>query len=137
MRLSGQFLIFLRKILQYKNCKTSNFYSLKSFCAQKNFAFCCFLFTYFCFVGWFLLVFRFLCCRIFLKKIRNCPHNLIYYTTCDICHYWYFLNYSFKFQPYVCNRCHNLLMISMNISDIGFGSDYCCIISLTNLMPKT
>ena len=22
---------------------------------------------------------------------------------CDICHYWYFLNYSFKFQPNVCN----------------------------------
>ena len=27
---------------------------------------------------------------------------------CDICHYWYFLNYSFKFQPNVCNRCHDL-----------------------------
>ena len=24
---------------------------------------------------------------------------------CDICHYWYVLNYSFKFQPNVCNRC--------------------------------
>ena len=23
---------------------------------------------------------------------------------CHICHYWYFLNYSFKFQPNVCNR---------------------------------
>ena len=22
---------------------------------------------------------------------------------CDICHYWCFLNYSFKFQPNVCN----------------------------------
>ena len=21
----------------------------------------------------------------------------------DICHYWYFLDYSFKFQPNVCN----------------------------------
>ena len=52
---------------------------------------------------------------------------------CDVCHYWYFLNYSFKFQPNVCNRCHNLLM-SMNLSDIAIlnikGSDYCCIISL-------
>ena len=37
---------------------------------------------------------------------------------CDICHYWYFLNYSFKFQPNVCNRCHDLLMISINLSDI-------------------
>ena len=25
----------------------------------------------------------------------------------DICHYWYFLNYSFKFQSNVCNRCHD------------------------------
>ena len=25
----------------------------------------------------------------------------------DICHYWYFLNYSFKFQPNVYNRCHD------------------------------
>ena len=36
---------------------------------------------------------------------------------CDICHYYYFLNYSFKFQPNVCNRCHNLLMMSMNLSN--------------------
>ena len=39
---------------------------------------------------------------------------------CDICHYWYFLNYSFKFQPNVCNRCHDLLMMSMNFSDMLF-----------------
>ena len=53
---------------------------------------------------------------------------------CDVCHYWYFLNFSFKFQPNVCNRCHDLLMMSMNLSDIAIlnikGSDYCCIISL-------
>ena len=22
---------------------------------------------------------------------------------CDVCHYWYFLDYSFMFQPNVCN----------------------------------
>ena len=53
---------------------------------------------------------------------------------CDICHCWYFLNFSFKFQPNVCNRCHDLLMMSMNLSNIAIlnikGSDYCCIISL-------
>ena len=53
---------------------------------------------------------------------------------CDICHYWYFLNYSLKFQPNVCNRCHDLLMISVNLSEIAFlkikSSDYRCIISL-------
>ena len=46
---------------------------------------------------------------------------------CDICHYWYF-------QPNACNRCYNLLMMSMNLRDIAIlkikGSDYRCIISL-------
>ena len=53
---------------------------------------------------------------------------------CDICLYWSFLNYSFKFQPNVCNRCHDILMMSINLSDIAIlnikGSDYRCIISL-------
>ena len=53
---------------------------------------------------------------------------------CDICHYWYFLNYSFKFQPNVCNRRHDLLTMSMSLNDIAIlnirGSDYRCIISL-------
>ena len=47
---------------------------------------------------------------------------------CDVYHYWYFLNYSFKFQPNVCNRCHDLLMMSVNLSDIAIlnikGSDF-------------
>ena len=53
---------------------------------------------------------------------------------CDVCHYWYFLNYSFKLQPNVCNKCYDLLMMSINLSDIAIlnikGSDYRCIISL-------
>ena len=53
---------------------------------------------------------------------------------CDVCHYWCFLNYRFKFQSNVCNRCHDLLMMSMNFSNIAIlnlkGSNYCCIISL-------
>ena len=38
---------------------------------------------------------------------------------CDICHYWYFLNAGLKFQPNLCNRCHDLVMMSMNLSDIS------------------
>ena len=53
---------------------------------------------------------------------------------CDICHHWYFLNYSFKFQSSVCNRSHDGLMVSINLSDIFIlnikDSDYRCIISL-------
>ena len=52
---------------------------------------------------------------------------------CDIYHYWYFFSKDFKFQPNVCNRCHYLLMITVNLSGIAIlnikGSDYCCIIS--------
>ena len=52
---------------------------------------------------------------------------------CDICHYWYFLNKDFKFEPNVCNSWHDLLMMSMNLSDTAIlnikGSDYHCIIS--------
>ena len=53
---------------------------------------------------------------------------------CDICHYWYFLDFSFKFQLNVCNRCHGLLILSVNLSNIAIlnvkGSDFCCMISL-------
>ena len=49
---------------------------------------------------------------------------------CDICHYWC---KRFKFQPHVCNRCHDLLMMSMNLKAIAIlnikGADYCFIIS--------
>ena len=38
---------------------------------------------------------------------------------CYIFHYWYFLNKGFKFQSYVCNRFHDLVMMSMNLSDIA------------------
>ena len=50
---------------------------------------------------------------------------------CDIYHYWFFSNYSFKFQSKIFNRCHYLLMMSTSLSDIAIlnikGSDYCCI----------
>ena len=52
----------------------------------------------------------------------------------NVSYYWYFLNYSFKFQPNVCNRCHDLLMMPINLSSIAIlninGSGYCYIISL-------
>ena len=38
---------------------------------------------------------------------------------CDIYHYRYFLNYSFNFHPDVCNSCHDLLVISINLGDIA------------------
>ena len=48
----------------------------------------------------------------------------------DIYYDCYFLNYSFKFQPNVCYRCHDLSMMSIDLSPNIKGSDYRCIISL-------
>ena len=66
---------------------------------------------------------------------------------CDICHYWYFLDKGLKFQPDVCNGCHDVLMMSISLSDTAIlnihGADYCCIISgiskseAINLMQNT
>ena len=52
---------------------------------------------------------------------------------CNICHYQYFLSEGFNFKSYVCNRCHDLVMMSNSLGDIAIsnikGVDYRCIIS--------
>ena len=52
---------------------------------------------------------------------------------CDICHYWYFLDKGSKFPQDLRNGCHNVLMMSMNFSNITIlkihDADYCCIFS--------
>ena len=61
---------------------------------------------------------------------------------CDICHYW---DKAFKFQTDVCNGFHDLLMMSMNLSNILNinCNDYHCIIKkiskseAVNLLQKT
>ena len=57
-----------------------------------------------------------------------------------------FLNKGFKFQPNVCNRCYDLIIMSINLSDNAIlnikSADYCCTISriskteVINLMQK-
>ena len=36
---------------------------------------------------------------------------------CIICHYWYFKDIGFNYQPYVCNGCHDFSMIVQNLDD--------------------
>ena len=47
---------------------------------------------------------------------------------CDICHYWYFKSIGFKFEPYLCNGCHDLMQKAMNFNNIAIvyinGSAY-------------
>ena len=38
---------------------------------------------------------------------------------CIICHFWYSLDKGFKFQPQICNRCQDVLMMSVNLRHIA------------------
>ena len=41
---------------------------------------------------------------------------------CHICHYWYFEKIGFKYEPYLCNACHDLKQKAMNFNDAAIVS---------------
>ena len=51
---------------------------------------------------------------------------------CMLCHYWYFKDVGFKFEPHVCNKCHDVLMTAYELKNIAIlnvkGVDYRCIL---------
>ena len=50
-----------------------------------------------------------------------------------ICHYWYFKDIGFKYQPYVCNECHDFSMIVQKLDDVVIlrvkSVDYRCFVA--------
>ena len=55
---------------------------------------------------------------------------------CMICHYWYFKDIGFKYQPYVCNGCHDFSMTVQKLDDFVILRvkcvDYrCCIVNMS------
>ena len=38
---------------------------------------------------------------------------------CDICHYLYFKNIGFKYEPYLCNGCHDLMQKAISFNNIA------------------
>ena len=50
---------------------------------------------------------------------------------CMLCHYWYFKNVGYKFQPYLCNGCHAVSM-TYELKNIAILNvkvvDYRCIL---------
>ena len=34
---------------------------------------------------------------------------------CMLCHYWYFKDVGFKFEPHVCNKCQDVLMTAYEL----------------------
>ena len=57
-----------------------------------------------------------------------------------ICYYWFF-NRGFKFRDPICNGCHDLTTLSVNIRDIAIFTvknvDYSCIVHNLNKSETT
>ena len=51
---------------------------------------------------------------------------------CELWHYCYFKDVGFKFEPYVCNKCHDVLMTAYELKNIAIfnvkGVDFRCIL---------
>ena len=49
---------------------------------------------------------------------------------CIICHFWYFKDIGYKYQPHVCNGCHDLTMVVYDLNYFMIlnikGIDYKC-----------
>ena len=38
---------------------------------------------------------------------------------CDICRYWYFKDIGFKYEPYHCNGCHDLMEKARGFNNVA------------------
>ena len=49
-----------------------------------------------------------------------------------LCHYWYFRDVGYKFQPYLCNSCHAVSTVAYDLKNIALLNakdvDYQCIL---------
>ena len=53
-----------------------------------------------------------------------------------LCHYWYFKDVGFTFEPHICNKCHDVLMTAYELKNIAIlnvkRADFKCILSGIN-----
>ena len=51
---------------------------------------------------------------------------------CMLCHYWYFEDVRFKFEPHICNKCSDVLITAYELKNIAIlnvkGADFRCIL---------
>ena len=51
---------------------------------------------------------------------------------CMICHYWYFLDLSYTYEPHICNGYHDISMVAYELENIVILNlkevDYKCVI---------
>ena len=38
---------------------------------------------------------------------------------CSICHFWYFIDKQFNYEPYLCNGCHGMSMKVVSIKNLA------------------
>ena len=38
---------------------------------------------------------------------------------CKICHYWYLKDIGFKYEPYLCDGCHSLMLKAISFNDVA------------------
>ena len=55
-------------------------------------------------------------------------NKIILSKECDICHYWYFKDIGFNYEPYLCNSCHDLMQKAIGFNNVTIvivkGSSY-------------
>ena len=51
---------------------------------------------------------------------------------CQLCHCWFFKDVGFKFEEYVCRRCHDLLTVAYSLKNIAVlsakGATFRCLV---------
>ena len=51
---------------------------------------------------------------------------------CMICNYWYFLDIGYKYEPHVCNKCHDISIMAYELENIAILNvkcvDYRCVL---------
>ena len=61
---------------------------------------------------------------------------------CTLCHYWYFKDVGFKFEPHDCHKCHDVLVTAYELKNIailkvkGGISKTKAVIRLNNSVPE-
>ena len=51
---------------------------------------------------------------------------------CELFHHWFFKDVGFKFEPHVCNKCHDVLTMGYGLKNIAIfstdGASFRCIL---------
>ena len=51
---------------------------------------------------------------------------------CMICHYWFFLDIAYKYEPHICNKYHDKSMMAYELENIAILNvkfvDYRCVL---------